>query len=464
MAGRGRLSLSGVLVASCLVVLPGWALAQTSTLLFPPSIAITNYDRVLVGQEGALEGGALVARVGDTTSGWYNPAGMATMTSTAIGASASGFETDLLSLEGLGQQRAGGMSLYQLPSFFGLVLGKDVIDSEHWRIGLTIAKPTSWSQRIVGGLAGDTRVSYSSDVAFSTLLPMFSASYSPFASLRFGAGIGVAITSLSETQTFSAQVRAPGTPTQPATANAFLRNLDGGGSIWNLTGTLGVQWDATEHLVVGAMIRTPGLKIMQGGNLTYQNVDNRSTPWNQTFFRDQDATFDFRLPLDVNVGVAWRSKAFEAEFDLRYHSAISEYTLLASNQPIQITTTDPATGLPVYKTQPFLGVTNGARTVWNFAFGGRYNLNEFWSFHGGFFSDASPTDAAGANLFRSVDMYGMTAGAKVRGDHLSGSLGLGYSWGSSQPFQLEDPVTGTSSNTKLTITSLSLLYAVAYKF
>jgi long-subunit fatty acid transport protein len=447
-----------MLAALFLIVMPGRALAQTSGVLFPPSIAITNYDRVLVGQEEALEAGAFVARVGDTTSGWYNPAGMASVARTAIGASASGFETDVLSLDGVGKQRGGGMSIYQLPSFFGAVLGRDVIDSENWRIGLTITKPTAWNQEIVGGLAGSTRISYSSHVGLSTLLPMFSASYSPFASLRFGAGIGVAITSLSEIQAFSEQVATP------TTANAFLRNLDGSGSIWNLTGTLGVQWDATENIVVGAMMRTPGLKITQSGSLTYQNVDNRSTPWNQTFFTDKDATFDYRLPLDVNVGVAWRSKAFEAEFDLRYHSAISEYTLLGSSQPVRITTTDPVTGLPVYTTQPFDGVSNGARTVWNFALGGRYNLNEIWSFHGGFFSDASPTNEAGANLFRSVDMYGITAGAKVRGDHLSGSFGLGYSWGSSQPFQFGDPVGGTPITTKLTITSLSLLYAVAYKF
>jgi long-subunit fatty acid transport protein len=447
-----------MLAALFLIVMPGRALAQTSGVLFPPSIAITNYDRVLVGQEEALEAGAFVARVGDTTSGWYNPAGMASVARTAIGASASGFETDVLSLDGVGKQRGGGMSIYQLPSFFGAVLGRDVIDSENWRIGLTITKPTAWNQEIVGGIAGNTRVAYSSHVALSTLNPMFSASYSPFPSLRFGAGIGIAITSLSEIQTLSEQVA------QPTTANAFLRNLDGSGSIWNLTGTLGVQWDATENIVVGAMMRTPGLKITQSGSLTYQNVDNRSTPWNQTFFTDKDATFDYRLPLDVNVGVAWRSKAFEAEFDLRYHSAISEYTLLGSSQPVRITTTDPVTGLPVYTTQPFDGVSNGARTVWNFALGGRYNLNEIWSFHGGFFSDASPTNEAGANLFRSVDMYGITAGAKVRGDHLSGSFGLGYSWGSSQPFQFGDPVGGTPITTKLTITSLSLLYAVAYKF
>ena len=131
------------------------------------------------------------------------------MTRTAIGASASGFESDVLSLEGIGKQRGGGMTVYQLPSFFGAVLGKDVIDSEEWRIGFTITKPTSWNQEIIGGSAGSTRIAYSSHVGLSTLTPTFSASYSPFPSLRFGAGIGVAITSLSEIQTLSEQGRCP---------------------------------------------------------------------------------------------------------------------------------------------------------------------------------------------------------------------------------------------------------------
>ncbi len=409
------------LAAVLLLVPPGLAGAQTSQVLFPPSIAITNYDRLLIGQEEALEAGAFVARVGDTTSGWYNPAGMAALTSTSIGASASGFETDVLSLEGVGKQRGGGMTIYQLPSFFGAVLGRDVIDSEHWRIGFTITKPTSWNQEIVATVSGDTRISYSSHVGLSTLLPMFSASYSPFPSLRFGAGIGVAITTLTEIQALSGQVAAPNT------ADAFLRNLDGRGTAWNLTGNVGAQWDVTEHVVVGAVMRLPGLKFLQSGNLTYQNMENRSTPWNQTFFTDQDATFAYRLPLDVNVGVAWRSRSFEAEIDLRYHGAISEYTLFASDKPVQITTTDPATGLPVYTTQPFPAVTNGARTVWNVALGGRYNLNDAWSFHGGFFTDGSPTNASGR---RSSAAWTCTGSPWAR---RSGATTSRVPWGSATP-------------------------------
>lgn len=96
--------------------------------VFPPSVVITNYNRVLVGEQESLEAGAYVARVNDTTAGWYNPAGMALVDRTAIGASGSGFETDVLSLENI-NKAGGSFSISQLPSYFGVVLGADVLHS-----------------------------------------------------------------------------------------------------------------------------------------------------------------------------------------------------------------------------------------------------------------------------------------------------------------------------------------------
>jgi long-subunit fatty acid transport protein len=457
MVDWAGLPLRFALLAALLLALPGWALGQASGPLFPPSIAIANYNRVLVGAQEALEAGAFVARVGDATAGWYNPAGMASVQRSVIIASGTGFEGDLLALPGLSREWDQETFIYPLPRFLGAVLGRDVIDSEAWRIGFTVTKPVSWTQKLHGGLAGDARITYSSDVSFSTLFPMFCASYSPFPSLRFGAGLGLAVTSLTEIQTLSEQLLTP------TTANAFLRTLEGRGSAWNLTGNLGVQWDVTANLVLGALVQFPGLKVLRSGRLTYQNVDNNGSPWSQAFFDDQSATFDYRLPLAVSMGLAWRSKAFEVEVDVRYYSAIGDYTLFASDQPVVVTTTGP-TGLPVVTNTPFPGVTNGAKAVWNVAVGGRYSLDETWSIHGGFFTDASPTRGAGEALFRSVDMYGVTAGAKGGGEHLSGSFGLGYSWGRSPPFDLGATTGGQPMTTRLTIKSLYLLLALAYKF
>ena len=455
---RDRTSLRVSWATPCLgfLLLASTALAQASGPLFPPSIVITNYDRVLIGEEEALEAGAFVARVGSTTSGWYNPAGMMLVGKTAIGASGTGYETDALSLEGV-QKQGGGMSIYQLPSFFGAILGEDVLHSQVWRFGFSIAKPVSWAQGVQAGASTNERVSYSSDVSFSTLMPMISVAFAPVSCLRIGVGVGFAITSLSEVQTLSAQ------DVTASTANAYLRTLDASGSIWNLTGNLGVQWDITPNLVLGAVMRLPGIKLISSGRLTYQNVDNNGTPWSQVFFKDGEATFDYKVPLDVNVGLGWHSAVFGVEADLRYHTAISDYLLFSSPNLVQVTTT-ASNGTPLVTTHPFPGVQNGTKQVWNWAVGGRVNVNESWSLHAGFFSDYSPTNATGQAIFRAINMYGFTVGAKVQGEHLSGSFGFGFNWGSSQTFNFGDSATGGTISTKLNITSLQFLYALTYSF
>ncbi len=439
------------------------ALAQPSGPLFPPSIAITNYDRVLVGEQEALEGGAFVARVGSTTSPWYNPAGMVLVEKTAIGGSATGYEADIISLQGLSNGAGGGITIAQLPSYFGAVLGEDVLHSRVWSLGFSVTKPASWSQGIQAGAGGGERASYSSNVSFSTILPMLSVAVAPLPCLRFGLGVGVALTSLSEVQTLSTQLLSP-TATNPTSANAFLRTLDGSGSIWNLTGNLGAQFDITKHLVVGAVLRFPGLKLLSSGGLTYQDVENNGTPWSQVFFKDRSATFDYRLPTEVDFGLGWHSSAFGLELDLRWHSEVSDYFILTSPNSVQKVTTAADGTTPVVTNTPFPGVKNGSKQVLNWAVGGSVSLSEAWSLHAGFFSDYSPVNQTGVNLFRHLSMYGVTLGAKVQGEHLSASFGLGYNWGTSATFNFPDTVTGNLVATKLVVQSFQLLYAITYSF
>jgi long-subunit fatty acid transport protein len=447
-----------------LLLLPAAGAAQTGGL--PPSAILTNYDRVLIGQEEALESGAYAARVGDTTSGWYNPAGLARVQRSIIGASATGYELDIIDLGAI-QTSSGRVTLAQLPSFFGAVLGSDVLHSDAWRIGFTATKPTSWSAAVNGATLDGNRVTYSSKVNISTLVPTISAAWAPREDLRFGAGLGVAITSISQTQILSE--RGPDLTDQ--TALASLTTVDANGVTWGLQATLGFQWDITDQFVVGGSLATPTLQILESGSIAYQAMEQTvqgvpptPQPWNQAYFRDPNATFAYHLPLTVNVGVAWRHKKFEAEVDVRYHSRVSQYTLLGSSQKVEVVSTDPATGQPVHSFSNFGGLAYGASTVWNVAAGGHYKLDESWSFHGGFYTDFAPTDPQATELFRTVNLFGATLGAKLKGSHLSGSLGLGFSWGDSDNFPLGAPGGPGVVTTRLSIRSVSLLYAIAYSF
>ncbi len=446
------------LIALSVLVAAPPARAQ-STFFLPPGAVLTNYDRVLIGQEEALESGAFVARVADSTAGWYNPAGLALVRRSVIGASATGYELEMIDL-GQIQTSAGKVALAQLPSYFGAVLGGDVLPSDRWRIGFSATKPTSWSAAINGANLDGTQVNYSSRVNISTLVPTISVAWAALPSLRFGAGVGVAITSISQTQILSMR-------SDPALFDAaVLRSADGTGTTWGGQGSLGVQWDVTDRLVAGASLRTPTFTIIRTGSLSFQNVEtvnSTSGPATyQSYFDDPDATFSYHLPLNVNFGLAWREPRFDVEIDVRYHSSIPRYAMVASNQPVQGITTY-ADGSQERTTTPFAGLDYGAATVWNFAIGGRYQLDEAWSLHGGFYTDAAPTDPGESNVFRSVNLYGLTGGAKLKGDHLSGSLGLGLSWGSSDDFALGSPGSGAVA-TRLSIVTVALLYAIAYRF
>jgi long-subunit fatty acid transport protein len=454
MARTGR-----VLLALALLLAAPVARAQASWDL-PPSAVLTNYDRVLIGQEEALESGAFVARVADSTAGWYNPAGLALVRRSVIGASATGYELDVIDL---GQIRTGSgkVTLAQLPSYFGAVLGGDVISSDAWRIGLSITKPTSWAAAVNGATVGSVPANYSSRVSISTLVPALSAAWAPLPTLRLGAGFGVAITSISQAQTLSMQGATATGPT------SSLRAVDGTGATWGGQGSLGVQWDVTERLAFGASLRTPTFTIIRTGSLTYQEISSQASATGpstrETYFSDPNASFRFNLPWTVNAGLAWREPRFDVEVDVRFHSAIPQYLLVASSQPI-VTVERPAGGGTNRTEAPFLGLTYGATAVWNVAIGGRYQLDPSWSLHGGFYTDFAPTDPGMTDIFRSVSLYGLTAGAKLKGDHLSGSLGVGMAWGSSDDFTLGAAGGGSTVSTRLSIFSVSLLYALAYRF
>ena len=58
----------------------------------PPNVVLSNYDNVPVGPFGGLEGSAYVARVGDPSAAWFNPAGLSRQTGVQISGSAGVYQ------------------------------------------------------------------------------------------------------------------------------------------------------------------------------------------------------------------------------------------------------------------------------------------------------------------------------------------------------------------------------------
>ena len=63
-------------LAAVVLWVPAISAAQSLPVPIPKALIFPNYDNVLVGKDQALEAGAYIARVGDASANFYNPAGL----------------------------------------------------------------------------------------------------------------------------------------------------------------------------------------------------------------------------------------------------------------------------------------------------------------------------------------------------------------------------------------------------
>mgnify|MGYP003694658757 CR=1 FL=1 len=81
-----------VLGTACLVAHPAFAQVDAVSTP-PPNLVLDNYNSVPVGPCGGLEGSAYIARVGDPSAAWFNPAGLARQSTAQISGSAGVYQS-----------------------------------------------------------------------------------------------------------------------------------------------------------------------------------------------------------------------------------------------------------------------------------------------------------------------------------------------------------------------------------
>ena len=453
-------SLGGILASS-----PTAALAQLPPveITLPPTILLPNYDRVLIGQREGLEGGAFVARTNNAAASWYNPAGLVLSKKSAIDASATAYEWTTLSIEGLGEKttrsRFGSVS-----TLVAGVLGAPIIDSDRWRLGFSATTPEHWAPGMIEHAfdfpsdGGQDRFSYSTNVDFSSFWPAVSAGFAAQPALRLGASLALARTSLDEREDVSSRL---GTADSSL---ARLRSFTATGTSSELLLSGGVQWDFASTWTLGAILTSPGMRVRGQSLITYEASAAGTPGAADLYFRDEEARFEYKHPLRVAAGIGHNfSDRASIEADVRYHAAQDAYALYSSDAEGKRVVNFPGDP-PVENPVTFADVQYQAREVWNFAVGGRYMLAQNWTAHAGFFTDMSPIDDATKTIFRKADLLGITTGATLSGEHLSGSLGLGFSFGDTGEVPVGTLADGTIAMSKSTIRAFSLSYAVSYAF
>jgi hypothetical protein len=450
----GRLIVLVVFVLS----LPCAAPAQSVPIPIPKNVILPNYDNVFIGSVEALEAGAYLARTDDATASFYNPAGLAAAAKTSVSASADGFYWTQLTSRALGQTISTAQ-FASTPGHFAFVLGLPFIESDRVRLGFSITKALSWTPAGTDHASQTSpsttpSLTYSSRVDFSTVVPAVSLGYRVSPTVRLGVSTGVAYTSYSDQETLSGELALSGEPSH------FLSTLRASGSIYHLVVSAGAQWDVTSRLKVGALARAPGLPLLSRSRFTYESAVERPGAATWAYFRDEGGAFRYKLPLEVSAGAAYRLGPAQAEIDVRYHRSAGQYTMYRSAAPLLVQARDPS-GQTTTSTEPFPAIPYSSRQVVNVAGGANYRIGRLLTFHGGWFISFSPIGDPAGSPFQKADLYGGTLGAAVSGEHWSFSAGLAYQVGHSASVQ---GGSGAGSVTDLDWRSLTLLYALAYRF
>ena len=107
--------------------------AAAPVVALPPvNVLLPNYNSVTVGEIASLEAGAFVVRANDTSSIFYNPAGVTNADRTSISGSAGVFQLSSVTAR---EAPTAGTSFQQIPAMFAVVV-KDLFGRPNWAGGL----------------------------------------------------------------------------------------------------------------------------------------------------------------------------------------------------------------------------------------------------------------------------------------------------------------------------------------
>jgi hypothetical protein len=179
---------------------------------------------------------------------------------------------------------------------------------------------------------------------------------------------------------------------------------------------------------------------------------------------DQSAHFDYRLPFESGIGVAYIRKRAEIEFDVQGYSSIEPHALLSTTEPLTIYT-DPGTGAPpTITTRPMPPVITASRAFANYSLGGHVQPFESLpvTLHGGVATDYTPVGPED-QVFDEVSFLVWTVGVSGTVGKLSFALGANYRKGTSDNVVLRN-LLNEPIQTSISIRTTGLTYSINYKF
>ena len=428
-------------------------------IIHPPSSTLTlpNYNMMSIGQVGGLQAGAFVARANDSSSNWYNPAGLALATRAQISSSAGSYTLFNLVPEDLTSDDSGNSS-QQIPALVGVVV-KHMFGDDKWTAGFAVVRTNSFEQETDAEISSldltpGHLLDYSADSSYRRTEVSAGVGYTCNNRWRLGATIGGALTSLRAVgSVFDQRVQTTG-------LDAGLVSRRASGSITQLRLTAGAQYQVTDEILLGAVARSPGIDLFRSGEFSSDALAHQGSQTASLAFFDPNPHFDYKLPFQASVGAAIVKDRFQAEVDVLFAAGSSPYDLFTSDRTATLIFDDGGGGTPIVSQVPFTPVISENRAVVNVAAGGSYvfSQNRVWTVYLGFNTDFSPVGDAD-QYFSRVDLYGITGGVSGTVAGFTAAVGVNYQWGDASNVPLADIL-----DSNISVDAISVIYSIAYKF
>lgn len=393
------------------------------------AITVPNPGRIHIGDIGALESGAMIARTNDGAATFYNPAGLIRAIRPSVSGNASLYEFNRVTI-GSGDEAEDATNFNIVPAYIGSngFLGKDSEGKPTAAWGFSISTPLAWrsiaSAETETGVAGDDLKydRYNSSSEIKSVVPSVAVAYALSDTFSIGAAAHLIYT--TEYQSGSEYSRDDAT----GEFNTYSLTQDSE----NLQGQLafGASWQPTTSLNIGVMGKTPSLNIYDNTSLSANYLGSRWDEFGDLVTESGYATtnsldYRFKKPAEFGLGVAYVQPSFGIEVDTIYRLKVSSYDqyngILVFNHAY-----DDSTGLFEILEESLPTSHMEERDVVNCRVGGYVALSDTLKWHAGFFTDKSSLKES--SNYQKVDLYGVTTGISRTDKNSSIGLGLAYTW------------------------------------
>ena len=457
---RSSITRRAAIAIAALLLLAGNARAQTTAIVTPPpNVLLPNANGVPPGQTANLEGGAYVARADDSSSNWYNPAGLARASTSSVSATGGAYQGTTVKMSAFPD--AGG-SFTHLPAVVGAVF-KPQKGASAWTYGFSVIQSNTWDNAIATQLVtsqapAQERFGYTAASQFSRIQGSLAAAHDS-SGWRYGFALAAEFTSLEKDQTASDSLQTP------TGLGSFVGSSHFTGDATHLRLSAGVQRDLTKEWKLGATVRLPGVSIYSAGVATIDGVAAARSQNGSVSLFAPDARFQYKVPLQAAVGLAYVRPRFEAEIAVRASASQSSYSLFSSDASFTTVTDDGRGGPPVTQVRPWPGLTSYPRGFADAAVGGHFVLtdNAVWKLHFGYATNRAPiTDQD--QVFNAVNLHAITVGLGGQLKHFQASLGLRYEFGTSADTVIHELPNGQPVTTNFSVRNIGAIYSFAYLF